>query len=46
MLRLCHYTLDSPLNHGETMDVGPAVPRESPIAAFVFRKIASYVAFG
>ena len=46
MLKLCHYTLETPLNHGETMDIGPAVPKGSPIAALLFRKIGSYSAFG
>lgn len=46
MLKLCHYTLETPLNHGETMDIGPAVPKGSPISALAFRKIGSYTAFG
>jgi hypothetical protein len=34
--QLAHYTLESALNPGETMDIGPAVPQGSTIAAFLF----------
>ena len=44
--KLAFYTLDTPLNDGETMDVGPAVPAASPIRALLFRRIATFEAFG
>lgn len=34
--QLAHYTLEAALNPGETMDIGPAVPPGSTIAAFLF----------
>lgn len=34
--QLAHYTLEAVLNPGETMDIGPAVPEGSSIAAFLF----------
>ena len=34
--QLAHYTLESVLNPGETMDIGPAAPDGSTIAAFLF----------
>lgn len=34
--RLASYTLEMPLNPGETMDIGPATPEGSTIAAFLF----------
>lgn len=34
--RLAHYTLQAELNPGETMDIGPATPDGSTIAAFLF----------
>ncbi len=34
--QLAHYTLESVLNPGETMDIGPATPEGSTIAAFLF----------
>jgi hypothetical protein len=34
--RLAHYTLEAELNPGETMDIGPATPKGSTIAAFLF----------
>ena len=34
--QLAHYTLESALNPGETMDIGPATPDGSTIAAFLF----------
>jgi hypothetical protein len=46
VLKLAYYTLVSPLEHGETMDIGPVVPQESNIAAFLFKRIAEYEAFG
>jgi hypothetical protein len=30
------YTLETVLNPGETMDIGPAVPADSTISAFLF----------
>lgn len=34
--QLAHYTLECALNPGETMDIGPATPAGSTIAAFLF----------
>lgn len=34
--QLAHYTLEAVLNPGETMDIGPATPQDSTIAAFLF----------
>ena len=34
--QLAHYTLESVLNPGETMDIGPATPEGSTIAAFLY----------
>jgi Suppressor of fused protein (SUFU) len=34
--QLAHYTLEAVLNPGETMDIGPATPDGSSIAAFLF----------
>lgn len=34
--QLAHYTLETPLEPGETMDIGPATPDGSTIAAFLF----------
>lgn len=34
--QLAHYTLEAVLNPGETMDIGPATPDGSTIAAFLF----------
>lgn len=34
--QLAHYTLEKPLNPGETMGIGPAVPDGSAISAFLF----------
>jgi Suppressor of fused protein (SUFU) len=34
--QLAHYTLEAVLDPGETMDIGPAVPDGSSIAAFLF----------
>jgi hypothetical protein len=36
--RLGAYTLETALNPGETMDIGPAVPQGSAISAFFFTK--------
>ncbi len=33
---LAHYTVETALNPGETMDIGPATPTGSTIAAFLF----------
>ena len=34
--QLAHYTLEAALEPGQTMDIGPAVPEGSTIAAFLF----------
>jgi suppressor of fused protein SUFU len=36
--QLARYTLETPLNPGETMDIGPATPEGSTIAAFLFHE--------
>jgi len=40
--RLAHYTLEAELNPGETMDIGPAVPRGSTIDALLFLEYARF----
>jgi Suppressor of fused protein (SUFU) len=40
--RLAYYTLDTALNPGETMDIGPATPEGSTITAFLFLKYAAF----
>jgi hypothetical protein len=40
--RLAHYTLRAELNPGETMDIGPATPDGSTIAAFLFFDYAKF----
>lgn len=39
---LAYYTLQTPINDGETMDIGSAIPQGSTISAFLFRQIASF----
>ena len=43
--RLAYYTLNTPLNHGETMDFGPAASENSDIVAFLLRRIARFRVF-
>jgi len=45
ILGLAHYTLETPLDHGHTMDLAGAAPKDSDIVGFVFKRIAEYVAF-
>lgn len=40
--RLAHYTLEARLDPGETMDIGPAAPEGSTIAAFLFFNYAQF----
>jgi len=40
--RLAYYSLTNVLDHGETMDIAEAVPRDSTIAALLFRRIAVF----
>jgi len=40
--RLAYYTLSTPLNPGETMDLGPSVPKGSTIVAFLFLEYAAF----
>lgn len=40
--RLAYYTLHTPLNPGETMDIGPTAPQESTVVAFLFLEYASF----
>lgn len=40
--QLAHYTLEAALNPGETMDIGPATPDGSTIAAFLFCDYARF----
>jgi hypothetical protein len=44
--QLAHYTMESVLDDGETMDIGPAAPEGSTIAGFLFRRIASFEVLG
>lgn len=44
--QLAYYTLENPIDDGETMDIGPAVPEGSPIEAFLFRRIAVFTVLG
>lgn len=44
--QLAYYTLDNPIDDGETMSVGSAVPEGSSIEAFLFRRIAEFDVFG
>lgn len=46
MSKLAYYTLETILEHGQTMEIEPAVPPGSNIVAFLFRRIAEYEAFG
>ena len=39
---LAYYTLENVLDHGHTMDVGPAVPEGSTIAGLLFKRIADF----
>lgn len=40
--RLAHYTLETPLNPGETMSIGSAVPDGSSIEAFLFQDFGRF----
>ncbi|HET6828732.1 MAG TPA: suppressor of fused domain protein [Ramlibacter sp.] len=40
--RLANYVFESPLNPGETMDIGSAVPQGSSVAAFLFHDLARF----
>lgn len=40
--RLAHYTLEAKLSVGETMDIGPALPEGSSIAAFLFLEFGRF----
>lgn len=40
--RLAHYTLEAELDPGETMDIGPATPEGSTIAALLFLEYARF----
>lgn len=40
--QLAHYTSEAELNPGETMDIGPATPKGSTIAAFLFFGYATF----
>lgn len=44
--QLAYYTLESVIDDGETMDIGSATPDGSTIAAFLFRRIASFQVLG
>lgn len=43
---LAHYTLDTPLNPGDTMDIGPATPEGSTIGALLFLEYAKFRVLG
>ena len=40
--RLANYAFEAPLNPGETMDIGSAVPQGSTVAAFLFHDLARF----
>lgn len=40
--RLANYAFESPLNPGETMDIGPAAPQGSTVAGFLFHDAARF----
>ena len=44
--QLAHYTLEAELNPGETMDIGPATPPGSTIAALLFLEYARFTVRG
>jgi len=46
ILNLAHYSLESAMDHGQTMDVDPATPQDSDISALIFKRIGEYDAFG
>jgi len=39
---LAYYTLETRIEPGQTMDLGPAVPRESTLAAFLFLEFGRF----
>lgn len=43
---LAHYTLDTPLNPGDTMDIGEATPEGSTIVALLFLEYARFRVLG
>ncbi len=43
---LAHYTLDTPLNPGDTMDIGEVTPEGSTIAAMLFLEYARFKVLG
>lgn len=40
--QLAYYTLENPIDDGETMSIGSATPEGSSIEAFLFRRIAEF----
>ena len=44
--QLAYYTLENPIDNGETMDIGSATPDGSSIEAFLFRRIAEFDVLG
>ena len=44
--QLAYYTLESVIEDGETMDIETATPEGSMIAAFLFRRIATFQVLG
>ncbi len=44
--QLAYYTLENPIDDGETMDIGSATPDGSSIEAFLFRRIAEFDVLG
>jgi len=42
IMKLAYYTLETVLDDGETMDIGPATPEGSSITALLFKRIASF----
>lgn len=44
--QLAYYTLENPIDDGETMDIDSATPEDSTIEAFLFRRIAEFDVLG
>ena len=44
--QLAYYTLEKPIDDGETMSIGSATPEGSSIEAFLFRRIAEFDVLG
>lgn len=43
---LAYYSLESPMNAGDTMDIGEATPEDSALEGLLFRQIAGFEVLG